>query len=230
MKVFRFLMSMLIAMVIVSNVSLEAYAKGDNPPLDSIFVAEQITSKSPTEISDMDIEKVVGLTVSNQIVVEQLAEFMEKLDKQQFDTMRRLFSERVGIDIQPTKADNTSVMGTQTLATSWAWVETIENVWTWNYNPKIFASHSVIDSNCDGDPSDVDYVFYYPISTTPATKGNLRWTTTNAQVYAAFMFAYGGNLSAYSYNWSSVRLCIGDNGVWAAGGQSTVANSVFIHY
>ncbi len=205
-------------------------SSSDDPPTGSTFVAE-IPSKSPppAKTGDEDIEKVVDLIFKHQIDVEQLAKFMAKLDKYQYETMRQLFSERVGIVIEPVNVDNASVMGPLAVA-SWTYVETIENVWTWNYNPKIFASSSYRDDNCDADEHDVDYAFYYPVSTSPSTQGNLRWTTTNPQVYAAFQIAYGGNLSAFAYSWNEVRLCTGSRGTALAGGTSAIANSVFVHY
>ncbi len=191
----------------------------------------RLAHKPSTDITAADIEKVFDAIAGNRIDVENLAVFMGKLDHHQRDAMRLLLAERANIDVRafaPNDASTTQPEFSTRLA--YTYVETIENVWTWDYNPKIFASFYYQDRNCDGDPNDNEYVFYYPVSTSSSTKGNLRWTTTSPLVYAAFSLAYGGNISAFGTSWSEVRLCIGDNGVSAAGGAGHVASTVFIHY
>ena len=225
-------LSIFVALAIIVSAT-PVYAEGSNPPSNSVPVVVSIIDKAGGDITNADLAKVVDLIMTNQITVEQLARFMAKLDKQQLETMRVLLSDRAGITIQSVDSKRADAMGTplgRQVAASFAYVETIENVWTWNYNPKIFAGFWYQDGLCDGDPSDNEYVFYYPISTSASTKGNLRWTTTNPLVYAVFSVAYGGNLSAFGYNYSEVRLCIGDNGVAAAGGAYAVGTSVFVHY
>jgi hypothetical protein len=226
-------LSIFVALAIIASAA-PVYAEGGNPPSNTVPIVGSVISNAEGNITNADLAKVVDLIMANQITVEQLGSFMAKLDKQQLETMRVLFSERTGVTIHPVdlkqaEAIDVSPLGMQ-VAASYAYVETIENVWTWNYNPKIFASFWYTDRYCDGDPNDNEYVFYYSVSTSPSTKGNLRWTTTNPIVYAAFMLAYGGNLSAFGYSYSEVRLCIGDTGVAAAGGASAVGTSVFVHY
>jgi hypothetical protein len=221
--------SILVAVAIIVSAT-PVHAEGGNPPPDSMPAVVLLISKSGGDITNADLARVVDLIMAEQITVEQLARFMAKLDKQQLETMRVLFSARTGVTIQAVEPKRIEAGNGAQAVAAYTYVETIENVWTWNYNPKIFASYWYTDPNCDGDPSDTEYVFYYPVSTSASTKGNLRWTTTNVIVYTAFSLAYGGNLSAFGTSWSEVRLCIGDTGVAAAGGASTVGNSVFVHY
>lgn len=190
-----------------------------------------LAHKPSADITAADIEKVFDAIVSNRIDVENLAVFMGKLDDHQRQAMRLLLADKANIDVRAFAQSDTP--GTESgFSTRLAntYVETIENVWTWDYNPKIFASFYYQDKNCDGDASDNEYVFYYPVSTSSSTKGNLRWTTTSPLVYAAFSVAYGGNISAFGTSWGEVRLCIGDSGVSGAGGAGHVASTVFIHY
>ncbi len=191
----------------------------------------RLAHKSSADITAADIEKIVDSIARNRIDVENLAVFMGKLDHHQREAMRLLLADKANIDVKAfAPGDTPAAQPELSTIRAYTYVETIENVWTWDYNPKIFASFHYQDANCDGDPNDNEYVFYYPISTSSSTKGNLRWTTTSPLVYAAFSLAYGGNISAFGTSWSEVRLCIGDSGVAAAGGAGHVASTVFVHY
>ncbi len=228
MKITRSLLSILVALAVFVSGTLIAYAEDKNPPQPEVITG--VLSKSPKNVGSTDLSLIVDAALANEISVEQLAKFMSSLNKQQYATMRSLILARldVSVPVESAKVNSDSLQPQPKALTSYAYVETIENVWTWNYNPKIFASFYYNDANCDGDSTDMDYVFYYPVSTSAATKANLRWTTTNAAVYAVFMAAYSGNLSAFGYSYSEVRLCLGSAAY--AVGLDNVANSVFIHY
>ncbi len=231
MKRLKSLITILIVLIIATSNVFVAYAQGGNPPKGDSKIAA-LMQKPQGKISDSDLALVVNLALKNQVSVEQLAKFIASLDKDQYEKMTGLIRDR--LDITPQTVNDISKRpGPQPnppcgTGCGYAYGETIENVWTWNYSPKIFASYYYNDPNCDGDPGDMDYVFYYPVGTSPTTQGNLRWTTTNAAVYAAFIAAYGGNLSAFGYNYNEVRLCLGST-AWAVG-LNNVKNSVFIHY
>ncbi|MES4787635.1 MAG: hypothetical protein C4294_19580 [Nitrospiraceae bacterium] len=109
------------------------------------------------------------------------------------------------------------------------WREPIENAWTWGYPPgSTFVASYWSSPLCDDDPSDDDwgFIFYMSYNQDP---DSLRWTSNSGQVYLAFQVAYGGNLNGYAFNWGEVRLCIGTNGVSAAGGPDNVKANVFVH-
>jgi hypothetical protein len=81
------------------------------------------------------------------------------------------------------------------------------------------------DWNCDGDPSDRDYDFLFPMP----WYGNpdyLRWKSNNIYVALMFRLLYGGNLLGHDLCNYSKWLCIGDRGVTAAGGPTQVRNSL----
>lgn len=133
------LLSIFVVLAIIASAT-PVYAVGGHPPSKSDAVIVSLGSKEGGNITNADIAKVVDLIMTNRITVEQLAGFMAKLDKQQIGTMRALFSERTGIEVQATDPEHIKAgSGAQAVA-AYTYVETIENVWTWNYNPKIFAS------------------------------------------------------------------------------------------
>jgi hypothetical protein len=54
---------------------------------------------------------------------------------------------------------------------------------------------------------------------------SLTWVTNDPALWAA---TGGGDLKGFGYSFYEVRLCIGWNTVWAAGGPSAVRWSTFI--
>lgn len=155
----------------------------------------------------------------------------ESLDDSQREIVHRLVEAKTSTSLVADDDDDVPGQATPGLdpqAAGAKWQQPIENVWTYNYQGKVFSTYSYVDWNCDDDPSDKEYVFYYPYpSIAPSA---LRWTSTSAQVYLAFMAAYGGNLLGFGYNYGEARLCIGDKGVFAAGGAAKVQSSIFVHY
>jgi len=111
------------------------------------------------------------------------------------------------------------------------WREPIENIWTYGYPPGYtFAATYWVSPDCDGDPGDDDWAFFFGRSSEWYSRNpsGLRWTSQSVRVYLAFMAAYGGNLNGYSFGWTEARLCIGTTGVDAADGADNVKNNVFL--
>jgi len=85
------------------------------------------------------------------------------------------------------------------------------------------------DWKCDGDPSDRDYDFLFPMP----WYGNpdyLRWRSNNEWVAVIFRIAYGGNLLGHDLCNYSKWLCIGERAVTAAGGPTQVRNSLELRH
>ena len=85
------------------------------------------------------------------------------------------------------------------------------------------------DWNCDGDPSDREYDFLFPMPWY-GNPGYLRWRSNNWQIAWAFRIIYGGNLLGHDLCNYSKWLCIGDRGVTLAGGPTQVRNSLELRH
>ncbi len=195
-----------------------------------VWVVGCAQGEESTTDEDYDrLDAFVEAALHDEISVEEARSTYESLDDSQRDLVRTLVEDKTSTFLErenETVPDGAPALESQAAGANWQ--QSIENVWTYNYQPKVFSSYSYVDWNCDDDPSDKEYVFYYPYpSLSPSL---LRWTSTSAQVYIAFMAAYGGNLLGFGYNKAEARLCIGDNGVAAAGGAAKVKASVFVHY
>lgn len=233
MRFTRLITAIILAIVLSASIGI---------PSASAKVSSQSTttlSKSASTLTQADFQSVVELMVTERITVPEAANFISKLNPEQLRRFEGIFCARLGVQCADLKQDMTihpvksvsrglGVPGNELMAPGAAWADVIENVWTWNYNPKIFAHGWYEDWTCDDDPSDKEFVFVYAIGANPV--GTLRWTTTSPLVYGAFGVAYGWNLLGFGYNFNEVRLCIGDRGVAAAGGQGHVASTVFVHH
>lgn len=204
----------------------------------SINVSLRVSAAdSINSINEVDTEEFVELIVTERITVPDVAVYLKNLDESQYQEFVRIFTERVGInraEIQQEAAKYTTILSQDELLSAEAevilapgavWAEVVENTWTWDINGP-FSIFWYEDWGCDDDPADKEYVFYYAFPSNPTSE--LRWTTTSAQVYAAFA-VYNWNLLGFGYNFSEVRLCIGDNGVGLAGGPDKVRDTVFVH-
>lgn len=224
--------------VTVTNTHYDAIAQNYQPPqmLGSIH-AGPLSAK---------IEEVVNLAFDEKTAVPDLQAFYERLNDEQKKLFAYYVSQKAGIDF--TKSPNAPNLPSATRppldkgaaarprqlsdnpTTLLIGVRTqnIENVWTWTINGP-FADYYYNDPNCDenGDP-DSDFVFRFSLQS--SNPDGIRWTTTSALVYSVFQVAYGGILKGFAYNFSETRLCIGPDGVSAAGGANHMRNGVFVHY
>lgn|GEM_PF-2389340 len=92
-----------------------------------------------------------------------------------------------------------------------------------------YASSWAYDWYCDEDPSDAEYrLDYYPSWNVDPDR--VRWYSYNNWINFVFYQLYGSNLTGLSLCGNPKSLCIGDNGVFAAGGIGIVSSSVFIWY
>jgi|GEM_PF-2163070 hypothetical protein len=83
------------------------------------------------------------------------------------------------------------------------------------------------DSLCDDDPNDGEYVFAaYPSWRDDAD--HVRWYTYNPWIRFVFWRAYHNALLGVDACAPEIRLCIGDAGVWAAGGPLYVSLYLFV--
>jgi hypothetical protein len=233
MRFARFITAIILATVLIANVGVaSASASKSNQSTAAL-------SKPASTLTQADLELVADLMVMERITVPKAANFISKLNPEQLRRFEEIFCARLGVQCSELKQDMTvqpvrsgssglGAAGDQLMAPGAAWADVIENVWTWNYNPKIFAHGWYEDWNCDDDPADKEFVFVYAIGAHPV--GTLRWTTTSPLVYGAFGVAYGWNLLGFGYNFNEVRLCIGDRGVAAAGGAGHVGSTVFVHH
>jgi hypothetical protein len=75
-------------------------------------------------------------------------------------------------------------------------------------------------TRCDNN-EDIDYVFgfWYDAS----NPDSLRWYSTSSQVAWAL-----GNLNGYGLSNTEVRLCVGDNSVYWAGGADWIKQTIFV--
>jgi hypothetical protein len=199
---------------------------------------------TPDEASENDLEKFVELAFNEQITVLQTQKFYESLTDQQKEMVSNFVAIKADIPLEEWERERESYQSafapvssetlrnqSSTLSTE-LWRQPIENTWTTGYPPgHAFAAFYYIDPYCEGGPNpdpDDDWMFYFPISYSMNPDG-LRWTSDSAQVYLAFMTAYGGDLNGFAYTWEQVRLCIGTGGVTAAGGPNNVSNNLFVH-
>lgn len=83
------------------------------------------------------------------------------------------------------------------------------------------------DAYCDGDPGDGEYVFAaYPSWRDDAD--HVRWYTYNPWLRFIFSLRYHSTLLGVDACAPEIRLCIGDTGVWAAGGPVFVSLYLFV--
>ncbi|MFO0591269.1 MAG: hypothetical protein U0441_27225 [Polyangiaceae bacterium] len=175
------------------------------------------------------LEAFVDAALQERITPAETEATYESLDQSEREIVRQFLETKTSTTLARPDGEglhDAPPLGTQAAGANWQ--QPIENVWTYDYPAKVFSTFSYVDWYCDDDPSDKEYAFYYPYPS--ASPSLLRWTSTSSQVYLAFMVAYGGNLLGFGYNKTETRLCIGDNGVFAAGGEAKVKSNVFVHY
>lgn len=86
-----------------------------------------------------------------------------------------------------------------------------------------------INAVCDADPSDDDWLYqFYPTWADDAN--DYRWYASDWWVRTTLDSVYSGVLTGYTLCSSPVQLCLGTNGVTAAGGHNAVANNLFISH
>lgn len=108
------------------------------------------------------------------------------------------------------------------------WGSCTQDVEKGNYSGDTYASSYTTSYTCDGDPSDIDYVFNFSTSWAE-DPDNVRWYA-NAYVRTVFAAAYSSNLLGSSLCTSPIQLCIGTNGVTAAGGAGYVKSKLYISH
>lgn len=196
-----------------------------------------VFSKPVAQLTEADLKQFVALGFAEKITVVEVQKLYEQLTFAQKEIVFKAVAEEAGISLDEWEQERkTHQMAQQNFhgATPNAeiWRQFVENTWTWGLPAgSTFANYYYTDKWCETtqptDP-DTDYVFHFNM-TYSANPDGLRWTSQSSQVYLAFMSAYGGNLNGFSASWSNVKLCIGENGVWAAGGAANVKNNIFVH-
>lgn len=176
------------------------------------------------ELDRAALERFVESAMTEQVAVEEAQAIYESLNDAEQGVITEILKEQLRTEEQSQLAADGPAQAAGSI-----WTEYIENVWTDGLPPgSVFGASAYVDWNCDDDPTDKEYVIYYPFpAVSPA---GIRWTTTSSQVYLAFMVAYGGNLLGFGYHHGEARLCIGDKGVALAGGPLKVQSTVFLHY
>ncbi len=192
------------------------------------------------EWSETDLEQWVNWVVEERSTVSEAQAVWKKASVEQREKIGELLALKAGVPLDEWQkfVESNSTSGRAALQTlvphgfpGEIWRQHIENTWTVGHPPgSTFASSYWNSPNCDDDPSDPDWAFKFDKSYEWYSRDpdSLRWTSESAQVYLAFMAAYGGDLSGYSFSWNEARLCIGTTGVRAAGGTSKVKNNVFL--
>ena len=234
---------MLVSLLAILTVNGVVLAQGEVEQGDDAKINHSISEVS-INVNQVDLEGFVELAFSERITVAQTQSFYEQLTNEQKEKVSDLVAIKAGIPVEKWDQDrklhqreidslshlNARASLGKSLATSGElWRQPIENTWTSGLPPgSAFATRYFTDQYCDGADADDDYVFYFSMTYSMNPDG-LRWTSNSAQVYLAFMTAYGGNLNGFAYTWNEARLCLGTGGVSAAGGPNNVKNNVFLH-
>ena len=194
---------------------------------------------SPGELNEADLARFVELAFNEEITAAQAQSVYERLTDVQKGTVSNLVALQAGIPLEEWNREKEAYQRAfeeplrQPAPSSIGelWRQPVENRWTSGYPQGYsFASYYYQDQWCETvyptDP-DIDWVFHFNM-TYSANPDGLRWTSDSAQVYLAFMTSYQGKLNSFAYNWAQVKVCLGTNGVSAAGGASNVKNNVFL--
>lgn len=238
------ILSILCVLVLALGIgSAPALAQGAAPVAPPILGLDKPSDK----LTDADLAQFVTLARQERVTVAQAQAFLARLSP----TQAQIVSDQVGIQAgipldrwRQGIAENQKQRGTAPPAISQratpqagapapmhpneAWAYTVAN-----YNGPFPPDTQGVgwyygDSySCDPYP-DYDYIFGF--SHDANNQPALRWNTNSSQVYTAFWSYYGGNLRGWGFNYSEVRLCAGEGGVWAAGGAGNVAAHLFVHY
>jgi hypothetical protein len=191
----------------------------------------------PDQLSNADLKKFVDMAFAERITVSQATVFYERLTPKQKATVSDLVAIRANVHLDMWRQAsesyqkqivNAAITPDATLSSE-VWRQYIENIWRSRDSSSRYASSYYEDTFCEGglDPDpDGDWVFRYSI--TSFNPDGLRWTSDSAQVYLAFMTAYGGMLNGFAYNWYEARLCLGATGVLAAGGPDNVKAKMWL--
>ncbi len=98
-----------------------------------------------------------------------------------------------------------------------------------NLSGDTYSSTHFNDTWCDADGSDVDWLYeFYP--SWADNSDNYRWYASDWWIRTTFDTVYSGKLTGYTLCSSPVGICLGTNGVTAAGGATAVANNLFISH
>ncbi len=239
------LVSMFVLLALLLSVGTGVLLAQEPPPEDSRSLNLPGLDGPVSEWTDADLKQLVDLAVDERITVPEAQDVWEQLTEGQREKIGELLALKVGIPLDewrqfvessreqsPFQSSKATSRGFTPLGfPGEIWREPIENIWTCGYPPgTTFASSYWNSPSCDDDPSDPDWAFWFNRSYEWYSRNpsGLRWTSDSVQVYLAFMAAYGGNLSGYSFNWKEARLCIGTTGVSAAGGPDNVKDNVFL--
>ncbi len=197
------------------------------------FVAFSVQEELHKYLSS-DLQKLVNLAAEEGINVEELAAVIDSFSEAEMETFSELIATKAEIPLQEWRAHSAKHrtkrknQKQRSLRRGDWWQQFIENAWVWWWpQGHAYPNSYWQDKNCDGDSSDNEYVFRYDVNT--SNPNSLRWTTDSPLVYAAFMAAYGGEILGYSHDEGVAYLCIGDKGVWAAGGPWLVKATTFLH-
>lgn len=113
------------------------------------------------------------------------------------------------------------------------WRQPIERVpFSAVFRPIVSAISSWQSATCDGDPSDIDYMFAFQFPSPMNNPDALRSFSHHLGVDAMLMWyqLYYGGITGEGWTDSpNVYTCIGDTGVAAAGGESTVRENLKLH-
>lgn len=200
----------------------------------------------PERLTDADLARFVTLARQERISVAQTKAFLDRLSGPQKQTVSDQIGVQAGIPLdrwrasiarEAQKRPKLPAAPTPSAAPSGGQIApmTAQGVWAHsipNYNGPFPYYNGTTGSysdqySCDDDP-DTDFIFVF--SHDANSLNSLRWNTNSSQVYSAFWAYYGGTLRGFGYNYLDVRLCAGDTGVWAAGGQGWVAGHLYVHY
>jgi hypothetical protein len=235
------LLTLLVFPLIVSLFGLQAHTilAQTSPTNDPSSPEIPGLDKPVGQLTEEDLKIFVELSFNEQISAAQAQSFFERLTKKQEEIVSDLIAEQAGIPLDDWNREKEAFQqeigqaANQPLPSSIGelWRQPIENRWTSGYPQGYsFASRYYQDQWCETTyptDEDIDWVFHFNMTYSNNPDG-LRWTSDSTQVYIVFMSLYNGNLNSFAYNWAHVKVCLGTNGVDAAGGPSNVKSNVFL--
>lgn len=224
MRKVKFVSVFVLLALLLSAAAVQAQV---TPPSDSGPVDLPGLDSPVNKWSGTELRHFVDLAFKEQISVPQVQAVWEELTREQRDEVEEIVAAKASIPLDEWRTESNTEQAVTPLWPREVWRQPIENAWTSGHPPgSTYSSFYYQSQWCDNDPDD-DWVFYFDMDS--SNPDGLRWTSDSSQVYLVFMTLYGGDLTGFAYDWDEARLCIGTNGVSAAGGADEVQQNLFLH-
>lgn len=188
--------------------------------ISSFFLGVSVTiAQDSSDIAHLSMQEFVDRLLAEELSDEEATRYISDWNNNQKVQFLTLVAQRRGLSVPSQVADVALREGSSFALT----LSAATHIPATTYSAgTIHESYHVVNTVCDGDPNDSEFLFVY--NAVPNNLSGMRWYNPYISVRVIFSTLYNGRLLVTPVAaGTKTGMCIGDTGVNLAGGVDFIA-------